>query len=129
MQPFLRKMIWLVYWVLLATSTHLPPSKTIQLPGTWLDKLAHFLVFVLLSLLAGWALQIKRRTTVITWGAALCAYAALDEWTQAWVNRSPEWGDWAANCGGIVAGMTLYWVCLRTGLGPRASSLASNQEA
>ncbi|MCG3136264.1 MAG: hypothetical protein HJJLKODD_00090 [Phycisphaerae bacterium] len=103
-----RQMIWGGYALLLIVSTHLPPSRTIPLPGHVLDKVAHFLCYTLLSLLFYWAWRGARAIPSPLMAAGWLAWVAIDEWTQSWVDRSPDFNDWLADACGLLFGWGLY---------------------
>jgi len=110
-----RWTILLVYWLGLMLATHAPPTGMISLPGNWADKVAHILAFTLLGLLTYWTLRASYRLdpTVVAAGLGLYAYATVDEYTQAWVGRTPDLNDWLCNVIGLTAGMTLYLLSKR----------------
>lgn len=72
------------------------------------DKLIHFLSYALLAWLIGRALSARVRTAGGFTAAllGLAAFAALDEWHQAYIpGRSASVGDWYADVGGAVLGL------------------------
>src|SRR5690242_13814640 len=88
-------LVALAYWVFICVLTHLPPAS---LQGIHVnDKLAHFGSYGMLAgllLVSLWALRPERRGLgwlVIVVGLV---YGALDEWTQAFVRRTPDRYDW-----------------------------------
>jgi len=92
-----------VYWVTLATATHLP---RVRLPGEIpsSDKLAHLVAFGLLAFLFWRFCEVVKPplSARFVWLAAatLCVYAALDEYTQQFVGRGVELADWVADAAG-----------------------------
>src|SRR5215216_5676731 len=98
--PFrrLRLLFWFltaVWWVLIATLTHLPPGRLPRVPGS--DKTHHLLAYATLALLLGFALLFTfPRRWWLPWGVLVVGmcYGALDEVTQTWVGRTTELGDW-----------------------------------
>jgi VanZ family protein len=111
----LRLLLWsatIGWWVLLATLTHLPldryiPEQQKQMMQ-FLDKPEHFIAYFILTALIGCSLAISypHRRHPVWLAVPLCmAYGAIDEWTQAWVNRTCSLNDWFANVVGIVAGV------------------------
>ncbi len=108
-----RKWITVVYWVFLCVLTHLPPSSLPSLPAPGLDKVAHVLFFVLLSLLGCWALRLERMSAVIGLSLVFIAYGAVDEWTQQWFHRTPDIRDWGSDVLGIVLGAVMYRLSAR----------------
>jgi VanZ family protein len=109
--PFrrLRLLCWLVtaaWWVLIATLTHLPPSKLPRVPGS--DKTHHFLAYAALALLLGFALMFTfPRRWWLPWAVLVVGmcYGALDEVTQSWVGRTTDIEDWIADAVGTAAGI------------------------
>ena len=108
MRSSARWTIWLSYWALLLTLTHLPAQRVVHIPGQWLDEVVHGLLFVLLSLLGCWAVPVLGWRSSIGLILGLVGYAAVDEWTQAWVGRTPDSGDWIADASGVVIGAGAY---------------------
>ncbi len=106
-----HRTVWFGYWAILLTLTHLPPSKTIRIPGGWVDDVLHMLFFMLLGVLGAWAVPIRKMAAAGTLALGLMGYAAVDEWTQAWTGRTPDFNDWLADAVGIVAGVALYLGC------------------
>jgi VanZ family protein len=102
--PRIRRLAWIVligYALLLATATHLPPSRV---PQTGIgDKYAHFTAYLILGALLCTALATTRLSDL---GIVACsisialAFAAIDEWTQPLVGRMCSLADWFADAGG-----------------------------
>lgn len=79
------------------------------------DKVAHFVAFAMLAMLA--AIWIRVRRGQLGWrqyaivAGVLAAYAPLDEITQALVPpRTPDVYDFVANLAGITAGLTAFYM-------------------
>ncbi len=105
-----RRVAWITYWVMLAGATHLPPSSPVPLPGAGYDRVVHTSCFLLLTLLTHWAIPVRTPRILLAWGVTLLAYAALDEWTQAWVGRTPDPLDWVCDAAGIIGGTAYaFW--------------------
>ena len=110
---FARRLVLLLtalYWVVLFTATHLPPSRLPRTPGG--DKLHHFLGYFVLSFLLGATLLIvlrsRRRRIPLLVLFATAGYGNFDELTQIPVGRQAELGDWAADvCGAATAALVL----------------------
>ncbi len=100
------------YWIFLFCLTHLPKlSLGTRVPENT-DKLAHFVAFALLAFVywrfnESFARPVSAR---FVWAAALLlsAYAALDEYLQQYVNRTPSINDWLANVAGIVTVLATF---------------------
>lgn len=103
------------YWVFLFCTTHFPKlSFGTHVPRNT-DKAAHFITFALLAF-AFWRFNQSFGRPIsarFVWFAApiLMAYAALDEYLQRFVNRSPDVFDWLWNSAGIVT--VLIWLEIR----------------
>lgn len=104
-----RRTIWAVYWLVLLTLTHLPPSDSLRIPGVWTGALLHMLLFMLLGLLGAWAMPLRKMAGGCVLGLGLAAYAAMDECTQGWTGRTPDYVDWLADAVGVTLGITLYF--------------------
>ncbi len=92
------------YWIFLFCASHFPKP---QLPGHGSDKLAHFLAFGALAFLfwrcvESFHRQLSGRFVWIAF-AGLAAYAAVDEYLQRFVGRTPSLHDWLADLVGIAA--------------------------
>lgn len=101
-----------VYWLVLFALTHV---KVERVPGPSVnDKLVHLLAYGLLAglLCATLMAHGMRPTRAALWTFGLClAYGAMDEWTQPWVGRSCELGDWLADAGGAAAATAAMMIC------------------
>lgn len=91
----------------MATHTPVPPGPSI---GRFTDKVIHFVLYLVLTLLAGrWCLSASRAAstratptrTLIKWAAGFALYAAFDEWSQQFVGRSTSLGDFLADVAGV----------------------------
>ena len=103
----------LIYWVLLFIGTHIPPNSKLLAKVHENDKAFHALAFAGLSFLMAWAIPTDRaRLHKNTLLAAFVAvvYAAMDELLQIPVGRSADWKDFAADCIGILTGLTVYTI-------------------
>jgi len=100
--------LWVAWWFLAFTLTHLPPGKLGMPLFSGADKVVHFGLFLVLSLLGGGARRSARGRlsvgTALWLGLLLTSYAALDEGTQRYVGRTPSVYDWFADVAGIVIG-------------------------
>jgi VanZ family protein len=95
-----------IYWSGIFILTHLPPAG---LPPVRVsDRLAHFMVYLLLSVLL-WASLWSGRRAVGRLGATVIGtallYGALDELTQPLVGRFASLDDWLADAGGVLVGV------------------------
>jgi VanZ family protein len=100
-----------VYWIALATATHIPPDRPI-LPGGNFDKLAHLTAYAILAFLiatywqssAGWLGREHFFWIVV----ACSAYGVIDELMQIPVGRDSNLFDWVADALGALLGVTIF---------------------
>ena len=98
------------YTLVLVFMTHYPKPQELLGEDIPPDKLLHFLAYGLLGLLVAgtiatagrWSARSMALTTL-----ALAAFAALDELTQPWFQRSAEPLDWVWDCIGLVVGIVV----------------------
>lgn len=104
-----------VYWLVLATATHLPnvaPPPGFD-PG---DKAEHLAAFGLLAVLLAVAWSFHRPMTWRSLAAILAivaVYAAIDEITQPLTGRNRDPLDWIADVLGASAGLAIFAVVYR----------------
>lgn len=104
-----HRYLWPGWWVLMFVATHLPkpPGLPVEIHGG--DKVIHFLLYFVLTMLGGQALIAARRvrgfSTLLAWAGVYLLYAAVDEWLQKleFVNRTPSIHDWLADVVGVIA--------------------------
>ena len=98
--------VWIGYWVVLFGLTHRPFTGGVGLPIAGADKVIHFALYFVLTMLGGRYLAASGRVLnlrlLIAWACVYAAYGALDEWLQQFVARTPSWGDWLADAVGII---------------------------
>lgn len=101
--------IWLGFWALAFTATHVPLRGPGPETPTGLDKLIHFGIYSLLTLfsfryfiLRNGSISLNR---IIAWVMIFLIYGALDEWSQRFVTRDPSYGDFLADAMGVMFGM------------------------
>jgi VanZ family protein len=109
--PWLWRCLLVGYVLILLVLTHVPlePSPS---PARGLDKLAHGAAFAVLAMIlaATWRASAGRLSLAqlaSVW-AAIAAYAALDEWTQSFVGRTPSAWDWLADGTGAAIGLAVF---------------------
>ncbi len=95
------------YWIFVFACTHLPYPDLRFIPVAENDKILHTLGFAPLAYLFWRFAETLRRPPSgwfvwIAW-LTLAAYAAFDEWTQQYVGRGTELGDWLCNTAGMSA--------------------------
>lgn len=98
--------LWIGHWVLVLVVTHAPVTVSPAIVRRGEDKLIHFLLYFFLAMLGGW--RVLRRSVpgvegrLIGWAAVYMVFAALDEWTQRFVGRTPSVYDWLADACGVI---------------------------
>lgn len=105
---------WPGYWVCLFVLTHLPRLGTPRSTPRHFDKLVHAGLFLGLTLIGHYARSRYRsvtRLSVVGWSILYVAYAALDEWLQGFVGRTPDVWDWVADSTGVV--IATLWILSR----------------
>ncbi len=131
-----------IYWLALATGTHLPRLKLHTGSGEdggglHLDKLVHAAAFAVLTVLIWAALAARRRVNdstktsagfkVCLLAAAIAAiYAPLDEYTQGWLpERTRSWADLFANWVGVAIALPVTAFLAHQTTSPKAGRLQS----
>ena len=117
----LSKLGLAIYWLIIFTGTHIPPSD-LTVPVEANDKVLHFTAYFLLAfgIALCWQLGagiLNSRHLWIVWFVAI-AYGAADEITQIPVHRDCDFWDWTADACGAAAGVLLF-IVLRHFLGNR----------
>lgn len=98
-----RHFLWAllaIYWIAIAVATHIPADQLPKTPTG--DKTAHFVAYAVLALLlqlSFYAGKHRNGTSVLTLGICI-VYAAIDEWTQQFVNRYTDIEDFYADVAG-----------------------------
>jgi VanZ family protein len=114
--PKLARIVLPIYWLTILVLTHIPQSK---LPLKQVsDKLAHFVVFTVLTALLWLALPAPKGSLVykvLVVLAVVLIYGALDELTQPWFNRFCSLDDWFADAIGALIGVTAMLLLWRSG--------------
>lgn len=89
--------------ILVLTSIPAPSGPPGGIPH--LDKLVHFALYAGQGWLVTRALRSRRPLTLTSALVAIAAFAALDEWHQQFVARTPAALDWIADVIGASAGI------------------------
>lgn len=98
---------WVVYWCVLFVVTHIPPPRVGLRVPRGSDKVAHFVLYLGLSVIGGYAVRAARTFTsgrLIGWAVVYLVYAGLDEWLQSFVSRHMSLQDWLADAAGVLVG-------------------------
>ena len=96
------------YTLFLVWATHHPRPEFLLGPNPPSDKTLHFIAYGGLAVLVAGTLALARRWTLPRSAAlfgGLAAFAAVDEITQPFFNRSSERMDWIYDCTGIALGL------------------------
>ena len=97
--------LWIGYWAGLFVVMHVPigAGGTAIVPHG--DKIIHFGLYYLLTVLGGRHLLASRQrapvAVLLLWAAVYAVYAAADEWLQPFVGREMSLGDWIADVIGV----------------------------
>jgi VanZ family protein len=115
-----RIYLWLGYWAFLFLLTHIPVSGLGAPRIPFVDKAVHAALYFFLTLLGGRAVLSHRASSihVIVWAIVYAAFAAADEWSQRFVGRVPDVGDWFADLVGIAVASFWIWSRQRRRAGP-----------
>ncbi len=110
----------IVYAAALFVGTHIPHP---QRPDafTLQDKLLHLCAYAGFTVLALRAAFRPRpfASVMIAIFTSIVVFAAIDEWTQAWVpGRQPDFHDWLADLGGLMVG----WAAFRVAKGVHSAA-------
>lgn len=103
------------YTLVLVWATHYPKPERFLGPNPPSDKTLHFLAYGALAVLAAGTIALARRWTVVRaagLGAALAAFAMVDELTQPLFARDAELLDWICDCIGIGLGIAAVAVAV-----------------
>lgn len=88
-----------------------------------LDKSIHCTAYAVMAALTArhlYAWRLWSRWSALAAAVCLLCLAALDEWTQQFVQRTPDLLDWLADYLGIVIGLTLFHQCWQPRLNAKA---------
>lgn len=113
-KPPVRRTVLMVYWLAMYISTHWPDISRYRPATGWpipfFGVVMHVGVYFLWTVLWCWFLAgigklTGRRMVLLFVGGT--AYAAFDEWTQYFVDRSPDPDDFVVDLLGIALGLAL----------------------
>jgi VanZ family protein len=108
----------LAYLTLLTVATHLPPQFVEFGEVRVSDKTIHFFAYLVLGFVLSMALYL---TFEDIWRASYVAivvgiaWGGLDEWTQQFFRRHPDWIDFLYDVCGILIGVLAFAVVLSVG--------------
>ncbi len=109
-----RYLVLTVYFILICILFFLP-GKAFPKTGNWMevirfDKWVHFGIFVVLTFLFCWCLELKNVKGLAFVFIAAVGYGLAVEIIQHYfiANRSLDVGDWAADSAGALTGLLLW---------------------
>jgi len=107
----LVRVVWFFYATALFLMTHLPVPAPLENMVSTFDKAIHAAAFYVLAMLTLLAFPGKtaRKTPSLVLLSALLGYAALDEYLQGFVNRTPDVMDWISDSTGILLAWLTLW--------------------
>jgi len=103
------------YTLVLVWATHYPQPERFLGANPPSDKALHFLAYGVFAVLAAGTTALARRWTAVRaagLGAALAAFAMVDEITQPLFARAAEPLDWIFDCLGIAIGLGVVAVAV-----------------
>lgn len=104
---------WVICWLTGFVLTHIPiePKGPVTIPH--LDKLAHAVLFALITYLGARRIHMKTGslagTALSAWAAIYLIYAAIDELTQPFTGREADLLDWIFDAIGVALGTWAAW--------------------
>lgn len=109
-----RRWVWIGYWMGMFALTHVPAPMHVPSVPAGSDKAVHFALFGGLAWLGiryRLAVDLKPRLAAwIAWAGVYVIYAALDEWLQRFVHRTPSLYDWLADVAGVATATLLLYL-------------------
>lgn len=106
--------IWVGFWAVLFVIMHVPPPELARHLGR-ADRVAHFAAYFILASLGAYHVRRSLDGSIVaalmSWAVVYFAYAAVDEWLQRFVSRTPSFSDWLADVAGVVVatGIAMAW--------------------
>lgn len=98
--------LWVGCWAVLFVIMHIPVPAIAQRSVGLADHVLHFIAYFVLTYLGASHYRNARSGSLVgvlmAWALVYAGYAALDEWLQQFVRRTPSLGDWLADVAGIV---------------------------
>ncbi len=107
---YLIRIVLIVFWIALFTSTHVPLPEKLIPPGLS-DKSLHLVTYLILAYLLAFATSTKRPLGLklyLLLVVVIAAYGAIDELLQIPVNRHADVFDWVADILGGTVGFVLF---------------------
>ena len=98
--------LWVGCWAVLFVIMHIPIPAIALRSVSFPDRVLHFIAYFVLTCLGASHYRTTRSGSLIgvllAWALVYAGYAALDEWLQQFVRRTPSLGDWLADVSGIL---------------------------
>jgi VanZ family protein len=109
---FRQRQIIFLFYIILIVVVSLVPSDSRSLPIKHIDKVGHFLAYVLMAVLA--LVSYEKRGGQISAVLLTVVIAVLLEWGQSFVpGRLATLTDGITNILGLLVGVLLYWFYFR----------------
>jgi VanZ family protein len=109
---FRQRQIVFLFYIMLIAVVSLVPSDSRSLPVKHIDKVGHFLAYVLMAVLA--LVSYEKRGGQISAVLLTVVIAILLEWGQSFVpGRLATLTDGVTNMLGLLVGVLLYWFYFR----------------
>lgn len=106
-----RQALFVIYIIIIA-GVSLAPSDSSSLPIKHIDKVGHFLAYVVMAVLA--LVSFKKGGGQVTAVLLIFVLAVLLEWGQGFVpGRLSNLADGITNILGLLGGVLLYWLYFR----------------
>ena len=109
--PRLLIVCWVGFWIASFIATHVPREAVERVAVPVSDKVIHFLMYFLLTLMGGRVLALRGRRLstgrLAFWLVVYLAYGAFDELTQIPVGRHASLYDWLADALGVLMATSL----------------------
>ncbi len=106
--------VWVGFWAVLFVIMHVPPTELARRLGG-ADRVAHFAAYFTLASLGAYHVRRSHGGSIVAvlmgWAVVYFAWAALDEWLQRFVSRTPSFSDWLADVAGVLVatGIAMVW--------------------
>lgn len=117
MFPLTRKRCFFLWWLMCFVLTSVPAHFPSSPSGFGIDKVVHFFLYFVWTLLLLRYLTEKSflspfyRGIIVLIAAAL--YGGFDEWHQQYVNRTMDMADYTANLIGSSSAILVFWIVLK----------------
>jgi VanZ family protein len=128
-KPSVRRTVLMAYWLAMFISTHWPDISRYRPATGWpipyFGVVMHVGVYLIWTVLWCWFLagigKLTARGMVLLFVGGM-GYAGFDEWTQSFVDRSPDPDDFVVDVLGIALGLALSGLIHRRRQGRQSRS-------